>query len=216
MFSGIIEEAAEVVSIETARSPFTLFVRSGADHSETGIGDSVAVSGCCLTVVAIERELGGETVLKFELAEETLRRTAFRDLRPHSRVNLERSLQLGDRLHGHLVTGHVDAVGTLVSRRTEETSEQFIWSFPRSIAPYIAEKGSLSIAGVSLTVGKVSDSMPDGSPGGTCETYLIPHTLSVTTFGEMQPGALVNLEIDLIARYVRRNMAFLTASKVAE
>ena len=149
------------------------------------IGDSISVQGCCLTVVKKAR---GK--LWFDVSKETLRVTAGLD-RP-GEVNLEKSLALGDKLGGHLVTGHVDGVGRMVGKKGSE----YTFTVPKGLARYIARKGSICIDGVSLTINRVT--------GNTFEVNLIPHTLKVTTLGRLARGDTVNLEVDLVARYVAR------------
>lgn len=189
MFSGIVEESATVVRIQGSSALKKITIESSLDHSKTGIGDSICIDGVCLTVV--EKE--GNRV-SFEASGETMRRSTLGQLRPGELVNLERSLVLGDRIHGHLVFGHVDSIITLISRRKEGDSERLEWRFPVEYRKYLASKGSVSISGVSLTIGEVS--------ADTFSIYAIPHTLSVTTLSRMQTGQKANLEVDMLARYV--------------
>jgi len=158
------------------------------------LGESVAIDGACLTVVAFDA-----TGFDVEATPETLARTTLAGRRPGSRVNVERALQLGGRLGGHLVTGHVDATGTVrgFSRAGEAVIGEL--SYPAELAPFLVEKGSVAVDGVSLTVNEVG--------GEAFSVYLIPHTLEVTTLGERQPGDRVNLETDLIGKYVVRALA---------
>ncbi len=180
MFTGIVETVGRIeklnpLQVTTGRLPL----------ADVHIGDSICVQGCCLTVI---RKAKGR--LWFDVSRETLRITAGLD-RP-GEVNLEKSLGLGDKLGGHLVTGHVDGVGRLVKKKGSE----YAFEAPKRLARYIAMKGSICIDGVSLTVNRVKDA--------TFEVNLIPHTLKVTTLNRLVRGAKVNLEIDLIARYVER------------
>jgi len=180
MFTGIVQAVGRIEKLRP------LQVATGRLLlSDVGIGDSICVQGCCLTVV---RKAKGR--LWFDVSKETLRVTAGLD-RPGP-VNLEKSLGLGDKLGGHLVTGHVDGVGRLVRIKGSE----YAFEAPKKLARYIARKGSICIDGVSLTVNRVK--------GGAFEVNLIPHTLKVTTLRRLRPGARVNLEVDLIARYVER------------
>jgi riboflavin synthase len=178
MFTGIVQAVGRIeklrpLQVATGRLPL----------ADVRIGDSICVQGCCLTVV---RKAKGK--LCFDVSKETLRVTA--GLAAPGGVNLEKSLGLGDKLGGHLVTGHVDGVGRLVRKRGSE----YIFEAPKDLVRYIARKGSICIDGVSLTVNRVK--------GRTFEVNLIPHTLKVTTLGRLAPGARVNLEVDLVARYV--------------
>ena len=190
MFSGIVEEAARVVSLTRSGSGGRLVVDSGLDHADTGTGDSIAIEGVCLTVVAVQGSR-----LEFDLAEETIRRSTLGELHSGVRVNLERSLRLGERLHGHLVCGHIDGVLTLEARRPEGSSTAYVWRFPVELRGFVAPKGSVAVAGVSLTVGEVGEAI--------FSTYVVPHTAAVTTLAERRPGDRVNFEVDVLARYVQ-------------
>ncbi|MEE8495940.1 MAG: riboflavin synthase [Xanthomonadales bacterium] len=154
-------------------------------------GDSIAVSGVCLTMLG-----PGESGFLADVSKETLELTTLGDLRPGLPVNLELALALEDRLGGHMVSGHVDGMGRLVSRREDARAERFEFELPADLARYVARKGSVTIDGVSLTVNDVS-----GRRFGVC---LIPHTLEVTTLGMLRSGDAVNVEVDLIARYLER------------
>jgi len=189
MFAGIVEESARIVGLEDTAQGMRLSLVSRLDHSQTKIGDSVAVDGVCLTVTHIEKNR-----LCFNLSPETMRRTTLGRLRPGAHVNLERSLSLGGRIHGHLVYGHVDGVISLLAREQDGKGIKMVWSLPHAWQRHVVRKGSVAVSGVSLTVGEV---LP-----GAFSVYLIPHTLRLTTFADMQPGALGNLEVDMLARYV--------------
>ena len=180
MFTGIVAAVGRIeklkpLQVATGRLPL----------ADVRIGDSICVQGCCLTVV---KKAKGR--LSFDVSKETLRVTASLD-RP-GEVNLEKALGLGDKLGGHLVTGHVDGVGRLTGRKGSE----YTFKAPKALSRYIARKGSICIDGVSLTVNRVR--------GASFEVNLIPHTLKVTTLKRLTPGARVNLEIDLLARYLER------------
>ena len=180
MFTGVVQAVGRIerhnpLEVATGRLPL----------SDVRIGDSICVQGCCLTVI---RKAKGR--LWFDVSRETLRVTAGLD-RPGG-VNLEKSLSLGDRLGGHLVTGHVDGVGRVAGTKGSE----YTFEAPKSLARYIARKGSVCVDGVSLTVNRVR--------GAKFEVNLIPHTLKVTTLGRLARGAKVNLEVDLLARYLER------------
>ncbi len=184
MFTGIVEERGRVVS-----SGGRLEVETNGVADDVAIGDSIAVNGVCLTVA--EREEGR---LAFDLAEETLERTTLGALAPGDPVNLERPVTLLSRLGGHLVQGHVDAVGTVEEAGSNTGGEAMTISIPESLRPYVVEKGSIAVDGVSLTVAAVSN--------GTFSVALVPHTRSVTTLGAVSDGDRVNLEVDVLAKYV--------------
>jgi riboflavin synthase len=194
MFAGIVEESAVVRNFDRSREPHRLVVSSGLDHSETQLGDSIAIDGCCLTVVKKEK---GE--LSFDVSAETVRRSTMSGLQVGSKVNLERSLSLGSRIHGHLVSGHVDAAVKLLSRTNDGNCDRYAFELPAALRPFIATKGSISVSGISLTVGEIDDS-------SFC-VYIVPHTASVTTLTSLQPGARVNIEVDMLARYVVNALA---------
>jgi len=189
MFTGIVEELGRVRSLEDRAGAARLVVDCATVNRDSSVGDSVAVNGVCLTAV----EVAGEA-LSFDLARETLDRSTLGGLRAGDPVNLERPLTLATRLGGHLVQGHVDGVAAvrLVDRNGAEASIRI--ALPSSLRPYVVEKGSIAVDGVSLTVTVVDD---EGF-----EVALIPHTLAATTLGERGPGDGVNLEADVVAKYV--------------
>jgi riboflavin synthase len=191
VFTGIVEERGRIERVEERPAGRRLWIGARLALEGTAVGDSIAVSGCCLTVVAVE-----PGCLAFEAVPETLRRTVLGDLRVGEAVNLERSLRLEQRLGGHLVQGHVDGVGTVMAVVPEGDGVRVAIEVPDTLARFVAEKGSLSVDGVSLTVAAAS--------GTHCEIAYIPHTLEVTTAGAYAPGRRVNLEVDLIARYLER------------
>jgi riboflavin synthase len=193
MFTGIVQAVGRIATAQAAADGLKLTLDAGTlDLSDVGIGDSVAVSGCCLTVVAIDKG-----TLAFDVSAETLRCTARLD-RPGP-VNLEKSLRLSDRLGGHLVAGHVDGVG-IVTRFERAASDgenvELEIEAPAELARFIASKGSIAVDGVSLTINAVAERR--------FSVNLIPHTLAVTTLGSLASGARVNLEVDMVARYVAR------------
>lgn len=195
MFTGLVEHLGVIHHLERTSPGVRLIVRAGPLAKDAQIGDSIAVNGCCLTVV--ERET--EELLSFEAGTETLSRTNLGRLLAGSRVNLERSLVVGDRLGGHFVSGHIDATGTLVKRRDEGAWSGFTFMAPRPLTRQMASKGSIAVDGVSLTLVQV-----------TAETFsvaLIPHTLAHTTLGGLVIGSIVNLETDLLAKYVEQQFA---------
>lgn len=189
MFTGIIETVGTVAEVRGA-SPVRLTLASPWP-GEPKVGDSISVDGCCLTVVETNADR-----IAFEAATETLARTTIGALARGDRVNLERALAVGSRLDGHLVTGHVDGVGTIGARAQRGSAVYFRIELPAELGRYVAARGSIALAGVSLTVTDVTTS--------ACEVGIIPHTLQVTTFGNLAAGAHINVEVDLIARYVER------------
>jgi riboflavin synthase len=194
VFTGIVEELGEITAVEdqTEASRFTVrgpVVTEGARH-----GDSIAVNGVCLTVVE-----HGDGTFTADVMAETLKRSSLGALRPGSRVNLERPMALGGRLGGHLVQGHVDGTGTVLERRPAEHWEIVKVALPAELSRYVVEKGSITVDGISLTVVEAA--------ADYFTVSLIPTTLALTTLGIKQPGDPVNLEVDVIAKYVERMMA---------
>lgn len=191
MFTGIVTDVGEVRSVARGAVDARIVIGTSYDTATIEIGASVACSGACLTVV--ERGTGW---LAVEAVAETLARTKLGGWRAGSRVNLERSLRLGDELGGHMVSGHVDGLAALIARAPDGQSVRMTFRAPAPLARLVAEKGSVALDGVALTVTEVA---------GECfGVSLIPHTLAVTTLGGLGVGDVVNLEIDLIARYVAR------------
>lgn len=195
MFTGIITDVGQLDSIEK-RGDTRLMISCGYDAETIDIGASIACSGICLTVV--EKGIGadGRCWFSVDASQETLDRSTLGRWQEGDPVNLERSLKLGDELGGHLVSGHVDGVGRILSIDDEGDSRRFRFRAPDDLAPFIATKGSISLDGTSLTVNDV-----DGSEFGV---NIIPHTLDVTTWGRAKAGDDVNIEIDMLARYVAR------------
>lgn len=192
MFTGIIQSIGEVAALEPRGGDMRLRVRSGKlDLGDVALGDSIAVNGVCLTAVA----LPGDGFWA-DVSGETLACTAFSELRVGDRVNLEKALTPSSRLGGHLVSGHVDGVGSVVSRREDGRSVRFRIAAPPELARYIAAKGSICVEGISLTVNEVR--------GAEFELNIVPHTLQETTMAGFEKGRRVNLEVDLIARYLER------------
>jgi riboflavin synthase len=185
MFTGIVEELGRLESLEDGR----LRIAATRVIEDVSIGDSIAVNGCCLTVVAF-----GDDWWEADVSDETISRTSIRSLQPGDGINLERAVKMSDRLGGHLVQGHVDAVGEIV-----EPVPNLRVRVPASLTRYLVEKGSVTVDGVSLTV---VDALDDGFT-----VAIIPHTADVTTLGARQPGDLVNIEVDVMAKYVERLMA---------
>jgi riboflavin synthase len=189
MFTGIVAEVGEVVGIEHFADAARITIRGSIE--DAALGDSIAVNGVCLTVTEI---LDG--TFSADVMAETLDRSGLGELKPGAPVNLELSVRLNDRLGGHLVQGHVDATGTILSREPSEHWDVVRVSLPGPISRYVVEKGSIAVDGVSLTVSGLGD--------GWFEVSLIPETLNRTTLGGRSPGEVVNLEVDVIAKYVER------------
>lgn len=192
MFTGIVQAVGKVEALTPLGGDLRLSI-GGLPMQDVKIGDSVSVSGCCLTVIA-KRADGFDA----DASKETLSVTTLGDLKPGSAVNLEKALTLGSPLGGHLVSGHVDGLGRVKSRREEARSVRFDIEVPSALSRYVAHKGSIAVDGVSLTVNAVKDRVFD--------VNIIPHTMAHTTFGRYQPGSRVNLEVDLVARYVESLM----------
>ncbi|WP_435418540.1 riboflavin synthase [Parerythrobacter aurantius] len=199
MFTGIVTAIGTIASVED-RGDLHIRIACPYDPEGMAIGASISCSGVCLTVV----ERGGEqgdAWFAVDVSGETVSRTAHGQWTEGRRLNLEQALRLGDELGGHLVTGHVDAVGTVARMADEGASIRIDIRAPRAIAPYVAEKGSITVDGVSLTVNSVED-LPAGDV--VFGLNIIPHTGEVTTLGTLKEGAAVNLEIDVLARYLKR------------
>jgi riboflavin synthase len=194
MFTGIVAELGEVVAVEHRGDAAKLTIRGSTEG--VAPGESIAVNGVCLTVTGIV-DSNPETFTA-DVMGETLARSGLGVLTPGAQVNLERSVRLADRLGGHLVQGHVDATGTVLSREPAAHWDRVRISVPGTLARYVVEKGSIAVDGVSLTVSALSDAE------GWFEISLIPETLKHTTLGARQPGDTVNLEVDVIAKYVER------------
>lgn len=195
MFTGIITDVGAIDRIEH-RGDLRVHVTTGYDTATIDLGASIACSGVCLTVV--EKGPGRFAV---DVSHETVSRTAAQQWQAGRRLNLERALKLGDELGGHIVTGHVDGVGTVTGIEADGDSRRIAVTVPAALAPFVAAKGSITLDGVSLTVNDVAD-QPDGT--ARFAINLIPHTQAVTTLGALAPGQSVNLEIDVLARYLQR------------
>jgi riboflavin synthase len=193
VFTGIVEELGVVEGIEDQGDAIRLTVRGPHVLSDASLGDSIAVNGCCLTVAEREQETFTADVMR-----ETLDKTSLGALEPGSRVNLERSVTAQTRLGGHIVQGHVDAAGSIVARTPSQHWELVEISLPSALAHYLVDKGSITVDGVSLTVAALDDEQ------GTFTVSLIPETLARTTLGLKDTGDPVNLEVDVIAKYVER------------
>lgn len=198
MFTGIITDVGEIVAVEptVAGQLHRLRVRCAYDREGIAEGASIAHNGVCLTVIETAAASGGGTLVTVDAAAETMRLTTAKDWRVGTRLNLERALKIGDELGGHIVTGHVDGIATIVTRTDLPDMARFELRAPRELARFIAAKGSVALDGVSLTVNTATDDM--------FSVLIIPHTLRVTTLAGWAAGASVNLEIDLMARYAAR------------
>ncbi len=191
MYTGIIEDLGSVESLKRSSKGAVLSIRTALPAGRMKIGDSIAVSGVCLTVIA-----KGRGRIAMDVSAETLRRSTLGALKPGDPVNLERCLTLDKLLGGHLVAGHVDGVGRIVSIKPEGDSRLYTFEAPAAEARYLIEKGSVALDGVSLTVFSIR--------GRTFSVALIPHTLKVTTLGAKRPGDAVNYESDMLVKYVER------------
>jgi riboflavin synthase len=194
VFTGIVREVGRVASVDLGNGGIRLEVDAPETAAATAVGDSVAVNGCCLTAVSVDGR-----GIAFDAVPETLTRTSLGNLGAGARVNLEPSVRAGQPLGGHYVQGHVDGVGTVRTVADEGESRRVWVDAPPEILRYVVEKGSIALEGASLTVA--------GLDGDGFAVALIPHTLAETTLGELAPGAPVNLEVDVLAKYVERLLA---------
>lgn len=193
MFTGLVEETGTVCLLESRGETARLGILASCPCRNDAVGDSISVSGCCLTVVAVEGNR-----LEFVVGRETLLRTAFAALKTGSTVNLERALRAGDRMGGHSVSGHVDAAIRILERIDQGDWSTFWFSLPAELAPHVVDQGSVTIDGISLTVVRVH---PD-----RFSVMVIPHTLTATTLGGKKAGDPVNLETDILAKYIDRQL----------
>ena len=194
MFTGLVEEKGTVRQLKTSNSACNLSIEAPLVSEDVSIGDSIAINGCCLTVVSINGKL-----LTFQAGSETLGRTNLGQLQPESAVNLERSLQVGQRMGGHYVSGHVDALGTVDERNDDGEWAEFWFRVPAALTRQMAPKGSVTVDGISLTIVNVESDR--------FSVALIPHTLDVTTLGSRNVGDQVNIETDVLAKYVQAQLA---------
>jgi riboflavin synthase len=195
MFTGIVEELGTVEAIEDQGDAIRLTIRSATVLEDAGLGDSISVNGCCLTVTEHDGVIWTADVM-----QETLDKTSLYGVQPGDRVNLERAVTAHTRLGGHIVQGHVDGVGTVVSRTPSEHWEVVEISLPTALSRYLVDKGSITVDGVSLTVVEANDE--------SFTVSLIPETLARTTLGSRRPGDRVNLEVDVIAKYVEKLLPY--------
>lgn len=195
MFTGIVTDVGEIVSIDQRGDLRRVAIACSFPATDIALGASIACSGPCLTVVSVRGAPRG-AIFEIDAAAETLARTTVAQWREGDRVNLERALKIGDELGGHIVTGHVDGVARVISRDDFDAMARFWFEAPHEFARFIAKKGSVTLDGVSLTVNEVESDR--------FSVLIIPHTLTVTTFGDLRPGDAMNLEVDLMARYAAR------------
>jgi riboflavin synthase len=193
MFTGLVQALALVCDVQSQPPGKRLTIESPEIGRDAALGDSIAMNGCCLTVVVIQ-----EGRLSFEAGPETLSLTNLGELKAGSWVNLEPSLRVGDRLGGHFVTGHVEAIGTLLAREDDRDWSTLWFGFPRALGRYMVPKGSIAVDGASLTLVAVE--------AERFSVALIPHTLSATTLGHLTVGSHVNLETDLLAKYAQKQL----------
>ncbi|MFT5520759.1 MAG: riboflavin synthase [Enterobacterales bacterium] len=192
MFTGIIEATGKIASIQSKEGDSLIKISANnLDMSDVELGDSIAVNGVCLTVIKFT-----ESEFTADVSAETLSRSIFRDCKVGDVVNLEKALLANSRLGGHMVSGHVDGIGEVIKRYQDARSWRFVIKAPKEISHYIAEKGSITIDGISLTVNSIMDSEFD--------VNIVPHTIQETSMGTFNVGTRVNLEVDLIARYLER------------
>ena len=192
MFSGIVEEKGIVAGIRKKENLIILSIKAKKVLKGVKIGDSISVDGACLTVTKIKNN-----VVDFDIMKETIDKTTLKFLRVGSEVNLEGALRVNDRLGGHFVSGHIDCVGVIQKRISKPNYEEFQIEIPRPLSRYLAPKGSVSVDGISLTLGEVKKNV--------FYIYIIPHTLDVTTLGRKRDGDHVNIETDLLAKYILFN-----------
>ncbi len=194
MFTGLVEDIATIVAANQRGTGTQLTIRTAIALAEVAVGDSIAVDGACLTAERID----GDCFVAVA-ARETLDKTTLSDARAGRRVHLERAMRLGDRLGGHLVQGHVDGVGDVVSVRPSGEARVLQFTVPAALTRYIAPKGSITLDGVSLTVNEIQER--------TVRVDLVPHTVAVTHLGGRKPGQRINVEVDVLAKYVERLLA---------
>ncbi len=203
MFTGLVEGIGVIKRIDLKGVDRRIYVQPGFDMDGVEIGESISVDGACLTVT----EWDG-SMFSADVSAETLSRTTLGSKKIGDKVNLERALRVGDRLGGHVVLGHVDCVGTLKRRYTEGSSIRLVFEIPEKLTKYIIEKGSIAINGVSLTVNSVKSN--------TFDINIIPHTAEITTIGALRAGDKVNIEVDVIGKYVEKMLGSWKESNVSE
>jgi riboflavin synthase len=200
MFTGIVEEKGTVTALDRLGDALRLVVRGPVVTSDAAHGDSISVNGCCLTVAQLDGDMFSADVMA-----ESLARTSLGELVAGSEVNLERAVAAGARLGGHIVQGHVDGTARLIDRTSSASWDMLRFALPADVARYLVEKGSVTVDGVSLTVVEIVDA--SGTDEAWFSVSLIPTTLTDTTLGALEPGDRVNLEVDVLAKYVERLLA---------
>jgi riboflavin synthase len=208
MFTGLVEERGSITAVEDLGDSVRLMIRGPVVTSDAGHGDSISVNGCCLTVMTQDGDVFGADVMK-----ESLDKTSLGDLVVGDEVNLERATQAGARLGGHIVQGHVDGTGRILDRTPSEHWEVVRVALPSELARYLVDKGSVTVDGTSLTVVQVVDASPTTGEDAWFSVSLIPTTLADTTLGTKAPGDRVNLEVDILAKYVERLLAAQTTDR---
>jgi riboflavin synthase len=204
MFTGIVEGLGTIKSVNRAAGGMRMGIEPDFPMDNVRMGDSIAVSGICLTIVDFQHN-----VLAVDVAPETLSRTSLGKVKTGDRVNLEQALSFGDRLGGHLVSGHIDGVGVVQAKRPVANATLFVFGVPETLSRYIVEKGSIAVDGISLTVNACSRT--------SFEVSIIPHTAKVTTMGSKRVGDTVNIETDMIGKYVERfTQPFTTREKQSQ
>ncbi|MFG1393231.1 riboflavin synthase [Xanthobacter agilis] len=200
MFTGIITDVGDIVAADARGEVKTLSIATDFDAASIALGASIACSGVCMTVTSVTASGPRKTVFTVDAGPETLAITTVASWQPRRRINLERSLKIGDELGGHMVSGHVDSTATVLKREDLGATTRFEFQVPDALARFVATKGSVALDGTSLTVNTVE--------GNAFSCLLIPHTLAVTTWGGAMPGDKVNFEVDLMARYAARLAEF--------
>ncbi|MBL5973617.1 MAG: riboflavin synthase [Candidatus Leucobacter sulfamidivorax] len=205
MFTGLIEEVGEIVAVEPVGDSLRLTVRGPIVTADAGHGDSIQVSGVCLTVIEQGTAADGAGTFTADVMEQSVRMSTLGELAPGDRVNLERAARVDSRLGGHIVQGHVDGTARLLSVTPHDNWKTLRFALDPALAPLLVDKGSVTLSGVSLTVSSISG---PADPQPWFEVSLIPETLSATTLGALAPGDRVNLETDILARHVQRMLQF--------
>ena len=205
MFTGLIEEIGEIVAVQPVGDSLRLTVKGPKVTEDAGHGDSIQVSGVCLTVIEQGQAADGAGTFTADVMAQSILMSTLGELQPGSRVNLERAARVDSRLGGHIVQGHVDGTAELISATPGDAWKVLRFALPRELAPLLVDKGSVTLSGVSLTISNISD---ETAVEPWFEVSLIPETLAATTLGLLEPGDRVNLETDILARHVARMLGF--------
>ncbi|MBN9612104.1 MAG: riboflavin synthase [Actinobacteria bacterium] len=209
MFTGLIEEIGEITAVEPVGDSLRLTVRGPLVTSDAGHGDSIQVSGVCLTVIELGTTPNGDGTFTADVMEQSIKMSTLGALRPGDRVNLERAARVDSRLGGHIVQGHVDGTAQLISATDNDNWRVLRFALAPELAPLLVDKGSVTLSGTSLTISNIADA---GDAAPWFEVSLIPETLVATTLGALEPGDRVNLETDILARHVARMLRFNTTA----